>query len=78
MADKRHTKDQDNVLVNTAKVIGTAAGKVASLVGAVPDETPLPTKSVKKGKLLKKNKSRLPRRLKKAQKATAARSSQGG
>ena len=78
MAQKRDTKDKDNILVNTAKVIGTAAGKVASLVGAVPDETRLPTKSLKKGKLLKKIKSRLPRRLKKAQKTKAARSSQGG
>jgi hypothetical protein len=78
MANKRHTKDKDNILVNTAKVIGTAAGKVVSLVGAAPEETPLPTQSVKKGKLPKKNKLGLPRRLKKAQKKTAARSSQGG
>jgi hypothetical protein len=78
MADKRRTKDQDNVLVNTAKVIGTAAGKVALLVSAAPDETPLATKSVKKEKLPKKDQPHLPRRLKKAQKKTAARSSQGG
>ena len=69
MADKRDTND--NVLVNTAKAIGVAAGKVASLVGATPDET----KSAKKGKLLKKNKARLPRKLKKAQKKTAGRGS---
>jgi hypothetical protein len=66
MAKKPNTKD--NVLVNTAKAIGTAAGKVVSLVGAAPAGTP-----VKKGKLPKKDKPRLPRRLKKAQKKAAKR-----
>jgi hypothetical protein len=66
MADKRNTKD--NVLVNTAKAIGAAAGKVVSLVGTAPGGTPLPAKTVRKGKLPKKDKNRLPRRLKKAQK----------
>jgi hypothetical protein len=37
MADKRHTKYKDNILLNTAKLIGTASGKVASLVGAAPE-----------------------------------------
>jgi hypothetical protein len=68
MADKRNTKD--NVLVNAAKAIGAAAGKVVSLVGTTPDGTPLRAKSAKKGKLPKKDKNRLPRRLKKAQKKT--------
>jgi hypothetical protein len=67
MADKQNTKD--NVLVNTAKAIAVAAGKVATLVGAAPDAT----KSAKKGKLPKKDKPHLPRRLKKAQKKTAER-----
>jgi hypothetical protein len=73
VADKPNTKDK--VLVNTAKAIGTAAGKAVSLAGAAPDGTPSPAKSVKKGKLPKKDKPHLPRRLKKAQKkATALRS----
>jgi hypothetical protein len=69
MAHKPNTKD--NVLVNTAKAIGAAAGKVVSLVGAAPAGTPLPAKSVKKGKLPKKDKPRLPRRQKKAQKKSS-------
>jgi hypothetical protein len=68
MANKPNTKE--NVLVNTAKAIGTAAGKVVSLVGTAPAGTP-----VKKRKLPKKNKPRLPRRLKKAQKKAAQRRS---
>jgi hypothetical protein len=60
----------ETVLVAAAKAIGKAAGKVAALVSpAVP--TP---KRPRIGKLVKKNKSRLPRRQKKAQqKATAKR-----
>ena len=73
MADKRKTKD--SVLVKTAEAIGTAAEKAVSLAGAAPDRTPSPAKPVKKGKLLKKNKPHLPRRLKKAQKKAAALSS---
>jgi hypothetical protein len=68
MANKPNTKE--NILVNTAKAIGTAAGKVVSLVGAAPAGTP-----VKKRKLPKKNKPHLPRRLKKAQKKAAQRRS---
>jgi hypothetical protein len=69
MADKRNSKD--SVLVNTAKAIGAAAGKVVSLVGGAPDETP--PKPSRKGKLAKKNNPHLPRRLKKANKKAAAR-----
>ena len=46
----------------------TVLGGEASLAGATP-----PTKSVKKGKLPPKNKSRLPRRQKKAQQKSAGR-----
>jgi hypothetical protein len=46
----------------------TVSGGEASLAGAKPS-----TKSVKKGKLPPKNKSRLPRRQKKAQKKAAGR-----
>jgi hypothetical protein len=64
---------ESSVLVEAAKTIGTAAGKIASLVAeAAP--APLHPKSIKPQKLQKKNKSRLPRRQKKAlRKAEAAR-----
>lgn len=53
----------DNILITAAKSVGTAAGKMASVLGVTP-ETPL-AKSTKVPKLPKKNKSRLPRRQKK-------------
>jgi hypothetical protein len=63
----------DTLLVSAAKAIGTAAGKIASLTGAASEH---PAKSTKKGKLPKKNKRRLPRLQKKAQrKAEASQSS---
>lgn len=71
MADKKKTPE--NVLVTTAKAIGSAAGKVVSLAGAAAAGIAPSTKSKKKGKLLKKDKPHLPRRLKKAQKKAAAR-----
>jgi len=55
---------EDPILVSAAKVIGAAAGKIASLAGAAPPATP---KTPKVGKLLKKSGSRLPRKQKKAQ-----------
>jgi hypothetical protein len=61
---------EDKVLVSAAKVIGTAAGKIASLAGAPPEGRPA-TKSTKVGKLPKKEKHRLPRRQKKAQQKVA-------
>jgi hypothetical protein len=65
MPKKPATPPEDNVLVSAAKVIGSKAGKIASLAG-VPPETKPATKSTKVGKLLKKDKQRLPRRQKKA------------
>jgi hypothetical protein len=56
----------DTLLVSAAKAIGTAAGKIASLAGAAP------AKSTKKGKLPKKNKRRVPRLQKKAQRKAEA------
>jgi hypothetical protein len=44
-----------------------AAGKLASLGGAPPDANPMPKKTAKKPKLAKHDKSRLPRKQKKAQ-----------
>jgi len=65
MSDKPH----DNLLSSTAKAIGATAGKIASLVGASG-----PAPAHKHAKLAKKNKQRLPRRMKKAQKKAAAQS----
>jgi hypothetical protein len=56
----------DSVLVSAAKGIGTAAGKVAAAVGVTADKPATPPKP-KVPKLAPKNKSRLPRRQKKAQ-----------
>jgi len=71
---KKEPKAEGGLLVETAKAIGVAAGKVAALAGV--DETPKPrTESKKIPKLQKKNKSRLPRRQKKLlQKKAAAQS----
>ena len=55
---------EDSGLISAAKAIGAAAGKIASLAGATVDTQPA---KPKKPKLAKKNKSRLPRREKKAQ-----------
>ena len=68
--DKRDAKD--NPLVTTAKVIGKAAGKIAALTGTSKPESS-EQKAKPSGKLPKKDKSRLPRRQKKAQKKAAAR-----
>jgi hypothetical protein len=62
---------EDNILVSAAKVIGSAAGKIASLASA-PPEARSAAKSTKVGKLPKKQRSRLPRRQKKAQQKTPA------
>lgn len=67
-------KSDDSVLVRAAKKIGSAVGRVASAVGAdeasassaAPDAPPKTGKSKTAGKLQKKNKTRLPRRMKKA------------
>jgi len=64
---------KDSTLATAAKIIGAAAGKIASLAGvAEPAPAPLHTKSVKIPKLQKKGKSRLPRRQKKALQKAAA------
>jgi len=69
----------DDILTSAAKAIGTAAGKVATLVGAHPAAETAPKASVKPAKLVKKNKSRLPRREKKRRmKAAAAANSEAG
>ena len=63
MAKKKEAKEEapEEVLVTAAKSVGTVAGKIAAAVGlATPPEPKVP-------KLAKKNKARLPRREKKAQ-----------
>jgi hypothetical protein len=62
MAKKKEMKEEapEGALVGVAKTIGEAAGKIAMAVGAVkPARRRIP-------KLAKKNKSRLPRKQKKA------------
>ena len=82
MADEQKPKERKkliepetkgSILATTAKTIDAAAGKKAPLAGvAEPAPTPSQTKSTKIPKLQKKNKSRLPRRQKKAQQKVAA------
>jgi hypothetical protein len=60
-----------STLVSAPTAIGTADGKIASPTGAAP-QTPPAAKSMKKGKLAAKHKSRLPRRQKKAQQKARA------
>ncbi len=67
MAKKKES--DDSVIVTAAKAIGEAAGKVAVLTGVA---APAPPAKPKIGKLKPKNKARLPRKEKKAQKKKAA------
>jgi len=61
--------EETNLLTTAAKVLGKTAGKIATLAGAAaePPAQPLSARPAK-GRLPKKNKTRLPRRQKKAQK----------
>ncbi len=61
--------NDESMLVTAAKAIGTAAGKVARLAGAGMEQ---PAASKKIPKLVKKTKSKLPRKEKKAAKAAKA------
>jgi hypothetical protein len=64
--------EQEGVLVSTAKAIGKAAGKVAKLSGIEGEAPAKPkAKSSAEGRLPKKNKSRLPRKVKKQRKKVA-------
>jgi len=63
---------EDRILTTTAKAIGAAAGKIASMAGVEPAPAPPHTMSTKPMKLQKKNKHRLPRWQKKAQQKAAA------
>ena len=72
MAKKKDKQEEsaESVLLTAAKNIGAPAGKIAAAVGVTPEERPQ-TKSAKVPKLASKNKSRLPRRQKKAQQKSA-------
>jgi len=61
-------KPEESVLVTAAKAIGRTAAKVATITGVAHPESP---KKARPGKLVKKNKTRLPRREKKAQRKAA-------
>jgi hypothetical protein len=60
---KKISSAESSTLVDAAKAIGTAAGKIASLLGVKPE--PKPARKPAAGKLPKKNKDRLPRKEKK-------------
>jgi hypothetical protein len=65
--------NEEPVLVTVAKAVGSAAGKIASIAGAT-SEAPAPAPRMeKKGKLLPKNTTRLPRKQKKANQKRQAR-----
>ena len=60
------SRKEDNLLKKAAKAIGSAAAKVARKIGVAKAETPQ-----REGKLPKKHKAHLPRKLKKAQQKAA-------
>ena len=66
--------EDDSILKTVAKAVGSAAGTVASLAGVteVPATHPVRARVARVGKLLPKNKSRLPRKAKKAMQRKAA------
>ncbi len=78
MAEKQEKaakpEKKDNILVSAAKVIGTAAAKIATLGKTESGEASVKPATTPKrpGRLVKKEKHRLPRREKKAQKKAAA------
>jgi hypothetical protein len=80
MAKQKQPKEggaDEGAIVATAKTVGKLAGKVAATTGMSPERqlSPQPARAAAKtGKLPKKNKSRLPRRQKKAQRAAARKS----
>ena len=62
--------EEEGLLTKAARVIGSAAGKVAVSVGVASHK---PEGAPRKGKIPKKAKSRLPRKEKKVARKTAAR-----
>jgi hypothetical protein len=70
MANNENT--EESILEKAAKKIGEVAGKVAAVAGAEAPPRANTPKKEKVGKLVKKNKSRLPRKEKKALQKAAA------
>ena len=66
----KKVEPEDGILIDAAKTSGTTVGKVDALVGV--DAPPRQPKNPKVLKLQKKNKSRLPRKEKKALKKAAS------
>lgn len=66
----KKTETEDSILIDAAKSLGAAAGKIAAVVGV--DAPPPQPKAKKAARFQKKNKSRLPRREKKALKKAAS------
>jgi hypothetical protein len=75
MARKKEKEEKapETVVVAAAKAIGKAAGKIAALAGASGPTLKAP--AAKRGRLAPKNKSRLPRKQKKAQKKASLKAS---
>jgi hypothetical protein len=71
---KEEKQEDDGILKTVAKVVGGAAGTVASLAGVTPATAPRVRAATRAGRLLPKNKSRLPRKEKKALQSKAAKS----
>jgi len=65
MAAKKPKEEGSGPIVAVAKSLGKAAGKIASIAGVHAEPAAA-------GKFVKKNKSRLPRKQKKAQRKSAA------
>lgn len=71
MAEKKKKKE-DSALVGAAEAVGATVGKLAALVGVVAAKPATPPRNIKIPKLAKSGKSRLPRKLKKANQKLAA------
>jgi hypothetical protein len=66
--------EETKLLVSAAKVLGKAAGKIAAIAGGTADaDVQTSPKRRAKGKLAKRNKVRLPRKQKKAQRKNQSR-----
>jgi hypothetical protein len=71
MPRKTKSPEDESLLVSAAKKIGKAAGTVAAASGLAPTSNAESQQKKNKGRLAPKNKARLPRRQKKAQKKRA-------
>ncbi len=73
MPKKKDEENEAGVLVTAAKTIGKLAGKItAKTVGPHAEAGAEPQNRTRRGKLPPKNKARLPRKMKKRERKTAA------